>query len=165
MPNNSLDDILIPLRNADLIRRKVLGIALDQSHLKEFIPRNYAIHKEMKNIIVSNLLADGVDQKEIFIENRPFKDYRFRCDVVALHNGSLTLFECHNQDSWGSDTRTHLYNHIDEIKHRARVVICVTDSLDAKRQVEKRKNRLLKAAHEIWILDIKNKLVKRAIAN
>lgn len=165
----SLEELLCCLRKSSIAYKTRMGLSPDQTFLKQFIKKNYSetpCHRKMKNIVVSELVKTGVLKSSISAEKRPFKDYRFRPDLTIKEGNKLTLVECHFHDGWSHDSvfGTHLYNNIDAAKERAKIIICVTKEYDSRKSVEKRHQKLLKKANEIWVLDLDNDCIERKIS-
>jgi hypothetical protein len=163
------DELICALRKTGIACKRQLGLADDQTFIKQFI-RHYPEtenHKKMKSIAISELLKSNIPENKILVGKRPIKTeaYCFRPDITIKDKGSFTFIECHYHDGWSHGSYGHLYNNVEKVRKWARIIICVTADYDARKSVEKRvmKQKVLSKAHEIWVLDIENGIVKRKV--
>ncbi len=166
-----IKEIVAVLKEAERIRKEKLGLFPDQTFLLRFIRRPWKeteAHKKMKNIVVSELIKNGINTKNIFIEKLPVKNAGFRPDVTAIANKNMIFFECHYKDSWCRDSPYHTYNKISKIRNLGKVIIC-REKLGKQRKIDIEKyvknHRILKHADEVWFLDLEKETIENKVIN
>jgi len=121
-------EVVEAFKVAEIIRKQRLGLASDQTFLKQFIKRGYnetEQHKKMKGIVISEFLKFGIQKDKILVEKKPFDNYKFRPYITIKDRNSLVFIECHYNDDWGHEDiyKAHLYNNIDKIREQAKIIV------------------------------------------
>lgn len=159
--NIELEGLLGVLKRADLIYKQEMGLAGDQTCLRHFVKGGgeSLIHKKMKQIVVSRLLDEGNDPRNILVDRIVPGKRGFRPDVTLMEGKNMVFFECHHHDNW----KNGVYSNIESLSD-VRIAMCLkTRRKNWSRYI--RKHRILRNANEIWLIDIANERISEIIKN
>jgi len=161
LSRNEPPNLIEILRNAEMERKRRLDISSDQTFLKRFVKRNYETHKIMKNVIISELITNGIKLENILVE-KPFKGYAFRPDITVFSECRYIFFECHYHDGFNRCITSHIYNNIELIKKLGKIVICMYKN--KRRNVKYiRNHKILSKVNEVWLLDSEKNIIEKII--
>lgn len=164
--DNGIYKLIETLRKPEMIRKKKLGLSIDQTFIPSFIKRNYnqtEEHKKMKDVVISKLINEGIPLESILIEKRPFNEYKFKPDITLFKDNKHVFIECHYHDGWCRGIPSHTYNNIEKVKSLGKIIICIKKQRRKNISFYIKNHKILNKADEVWVLDLNENKIENFI--